>query len=148
MEFPRGMLYQPDALTSKMIKLIIHIALLIMLTLISVQTSLFAQKGVNKGAVIKIGDGMHVRVFNTDFNNESNGVIKSSGKSSLYVDQNLINTLGTITVSDSSKVEVKLDMHNNDDVSVQDSSIVKVRKNIYNSGYLANYYLVEIGETN
>lgn len=104
----------------------------------------------NINAVLKVTKATYVKVVNGNFGNNAGGTLILEHNSSIIVDKDIKN-LGTVILRNSldyneSFIETKQDYVNSGSTLINPFSKLLVHRNVINSGFISNMYLIEIGE--
>lgn len=125
-----------------------------MLILISIwfviSAELFSLEITNNAAVIRVTEGTFVKVVDGYFENTEDGTLILEHNSSIIVDKDIKN-FGTVILTNTldyneSFIETKQDYINSGSTFINPFSKLLVRRNVINSGFISNMYLIEIGE--
>ena len=104
--------------------------------------SICSQALRNNGAYIFTTKKSFIRVNNLDVKNESNGKIYINIGSEFNVKGNIYNTLSSFILRDSSVSVIDSNIVNAGNLFLNDTSKIWVKKNIINSGFIKNNYLI------
>lgn len=104
----------------------------------------------NINAVFKVTEATYIKVVDGNFGNNADGTLILEHNSSIIVDKDIKN-FGTVILTNTldyneSFIETKQDYINSGSTFINPFSKLLVRRNVINSGFISNMYLIEIGE--
>lgn len=115
-----------------------------------ISAKLLSLEITNNAAVIKVTEATYIKVVDGNFGNNADGTLILEHNSSIIVDKDIKN-FGTVILTNTldyneSFIETKQDYINSGSTFINPFSKLLVRRNVINSGFISNMYLIEIGE--
>jgi len=115
-----------------------------------ISAKLLSLEITNNAAVFKVTEATYIKVVDGNFGNNADGTLILEHNSSIIVDKDIKN-FGTVILTNTldyneSFIETKQDYINSGSTFINPFSKLLVRRNVINSGFISNMYLIEIGE--